>query len=90
MEREKIEHHTFRLVFMIIFWLFLRISLLVTGFVCIVQWVVLWFQEEPLEPLHQFVGTLRLYQSQILAYINFETEQKVFPFAPWPAAHDDS
>lgn len=85
MEKEQREHHAFRLIFMILFWLFLRVSFALTGLASIIQWVALWFQEEPLEPLLQWNCALRRYQQQILAYLSFESEDKVFPFADWPS-----
>ena len=85
MEKEHREHHLFRLLFMILFWVFLRVSLVVTGLICFIQWVVLWFQDEPIESLLTFAKSLRQFQSQILAYLAFESEQKVYPFADWPS-----
>ena len=84
MEKEQREHHLFRLLFMILFWVFLRISLVVTGLISIIQWVILWFQEEPIDSLMVFSRSLKLFQAQILAYLTFESEEKVFPFADWP------
>jgi hypothetical protein len=84
MEKEQREHHLFRLLFMVLFWVFLRISLLVTGLISVIQWVILWFQDETIESLAEFSKSLKVFQTQILAYLTFETEDKVFPFADWP------
>lgn len=84
MEKVEREHHLFRLLYMILFWIFLRVSLIVTGLISFVQWVVLWFQDEPIESLLSFAASLKIFQAQILAYLTFETEDKVFPFADWP------
>ncbi len=84
MQKEQREHHLFRLLYMILFWVFLRISLLVTGIISFVQWVVMWFQDEPIESLITFSVSLTIFQTQILSYLTFKTEDKVYPFAAWP------
>ena len=83
-QKEQREHHLIRLLYMVLFWIFLRVSLFVTGLIAIVQWVILWFQDEPIESLLNFAGSLKQFQTQILAYLTFKTEEKVFPFADWP------
>jgi len=85
MQTEQREHHFFRLLYMILFWIFLRVSLVVTGLISFVQWIILWFQDEPIESLLEFSKPLKVFQTQILAYLTFESEEKVFPFADWPA-----
>ncbi len=84
MQKEQREHHIFRLGYMILFWLFLRVSLIVTGLMAFVQWLTLWFQDEPIESLLNFSRSLKTFQAQILAYLTFQTEDKVYPFADWP------
>lgn len=84
MEKEQREHHLFRLMYMVLFWIFLRVSLLVTGLIALVQWVILWFQDEPIESLLTFSQSLKQFQEQILAYLTYQSEEKVFPFADWP------
>ncbi len=84
MEKEKREHQIFRLLFMVLFWVFLRVSLFVTLLISIVQWVTLWFQEEPIDSLLSFSKSLKIFQAQIIAYLTFESEDKAYPFADWP------
>lgn len=84
MNKEKREFLIFRLLFMVLFWLFLKVSLLVTLFIALIQWIVLWFQDEPLERLLQFSRSLGAFQSDILAYLTFKSDEKVFPFRDWP------
>lgn len=86
MEREQKEHHAIRGLYMLLFWIFLRLSLLLTALVAIFQWAILWFQDEPLDALVDFSSSLNQYQHQILRYLTFKTEDKVFPFADWPSA----
>ena len=84
MEKEKRENHLLRLLFMILFWVVLRITFTITGVIAFIQWIVLWFQEEPLLGLITFSINLRTYQNQLIKYLSFESEEKAFPFADWP------
>lgn len=88
MQREKREHHLFRILFMILFWVFLRISLVITGLIGFIQWIILWFQDEPIESLGSFSKALCRFQTQILAYLTFQSEDKVYPFADWPSSDE--
>ncbi|WP_320826716.1 DUF4389 domain-containing protein [Reinekea sp.] len=88
MHKEQREHHLFRLFYIILFWLFLRFSLMATGLISLIQWVVLWFQDEPVESLVTFAKSLSVFQAQILAYLTFASDEKVFPFTDWPRADD--
>ncbi|MDB9894629.1 DUF4389 domain-containing protein [Reinekea forsetii] len=88
MKKEQREHHLVRLPYMLLFWLFLRISLMVTGLISLIQWIVLWFQDEPIASLVAFAKPLSIFQSQILAYLTFASDDKVYPFTDWPRADD--
>jgi hypothetical protein len=78
------EHHFIRLIFMALFWVFLRISIVVTGVIALIQWVSMWFQDGPSQPLLNFSKQLSIFQRQITEYLTFQTEAKVFPFSDWP------
>jgi hypothetical protein len=69
---------------MILFWIILRISLLITGVLAIVQWVLAWFEDNPNPQLVSFCRRLALYQKQILDYLTFISNAKPFPFSDWP------
>lgn len=84
MTKEKREFLLFRLLFMVLFWVFLKISLLVTVVIALIQWVIQWFQDEPIESLSGFSASLVKFQSDILAYLSFQSDDKVFPFRDWP------
>ena len=56
-------------------------------------WLVVIFQffmklitTELNKPLLDFSDSLNRYVSQILLYITFKSEERPFPFSPWPAA----
>ncbi|PTY36731.1 hypothetical protein BGP77_05430 [Saccharospirillum sp. MSK14-1] len=83
--RERSEHQLLRLVFMVIFGVVLRLSVILTFLLAAVQWIWRWFQSEENERLRGFCLALGRYQHQVLDYLLFNTEAKPFPFADWPA-----
>lgn len=84
MAREHKEHHWFRVLYMILFWIMLRLSFLASVFIAVIQWVYVLFKNEPIEGLATFAASLLAFQTSALAYLTFQSEQKVFPFADWP------
>lgn len=88
-KREGGERRLLRLVFMIIFWLVLRLSVMLTVLLAAVQWIWSWFQREDNGRLRGFCQALGRYQHQLLDYLMFNTDDKPFPFADWPAERDD-
>ncbi|MEJ2044407.1 MAG: DUF4389 domain-containing protein [Reinekea sp.] len=84
MQREAREHHAIRILYMILFWVLLRISLIATGLISILQWVLMWFRDEPVKSLLTFSCSLKTFQQQVIAYLTFQSEDKAFPFADWP------
>jgi hypothetical protein len=58
----------------------------ITIVIGLIQWVTLWFKEEPNETLYKFGQQLTIFQTQISAYISFQSDEKVFPFTDWPDA----
>jgi hypothetical protein len=73
-----------RLVFMIV----LGVAFSVAGFVAYVvivfQFLVSLFTGQPNEQLSHFGRNLARYFQQIIVFLTFTTEEKPFPFAPWP------
>lgn len=84
-KRERTEHQLLRLVFMIIFGIVLRLSVLLTALLAVVQWIWRWFQSDDNERLRDFCLSLGRYQHQVLDYLLFNSEAKPFPFADWPS-----
>lgn len=81
--------HVKRGLYMLLFWIFLRMSLVLTALIAVIQWAVLFSQEKPLSTLQSFSGSLNQYQQHILHFITFKSDDKVFPFTDWPAAKED-
>ena len=73
--------------------LFILIYGLIFYFLFGLIWLVVIFQffmklitTELNKPLLDFSDSLNRYVSQILLYITFKSEERPFPFSPWPAA----
>lgn len=80
------EHHIFKLLYLILFWVFFRVATIVMVIIALIQWVSLWFQDEPRASLLTFSSQLTLFQAQITKYMTFQSDEKVYPFADWPDA----
>lgn len=74
-----------RLVFMIVLGVAFSVA---EGIICVVvvfQFLASLFSGQPNEQLIRFGRGLALYLQQITIYLAFATEEKPFPFAPWPS-----
>ncbi len=78
--------HWLRLLYMLFYVAVLHLAGLVMWVVCVLQFLLVIFQGEKNSNLQQLGGTLSEYFAQILRFVSFNTEEKPFPFAPWPAA----
>jgi len=87
--RERSEHQLLRLVFMVIFGVVLRLSVILTFLLAAVQWIWRWFQHDDNQRLRGFCLALGRYQHQLLDYLLFNTEAKPFPFDDWPSDQTD-
>ncbi len=85
MDREQKERHGLRIVFMILFWLILRLSYFITVLLAFVQWVWLWFGK-PDSRLRLFSVSHARFQRQVVDYLLFNTHHKPFPFDDWPSS----
>ena len=77
-----------RLLYMILFALVFNIAELVLGLVAIVQFLFRLITGAPDERLRQFGVSLGAYLRQIVLFQTFASEDRPFPFAPWPEADD--
>ncbi|WP_111641992.1 DUF4389 domain-containing protein [Marinimicrobium alkaliphilum] len=74
-----------RLPFMLLFWGILQLLKLALFVVVVLQFVFLLFTGDDNENLRRAGASLSSYVYQILRFLSFNTEQKPFPFADWPA-----
>ncbi|MHA7878389.1 MAG: DUF4389 domain-containing protein [Saccharospirillum sp.] len=87
-QREYREQHGLRLLFMVLFWVILRLGYFVTALLAMTQWILGWFEDEPNSRLRQFSRSLARYQSEILDYLLFNRHTKPFPFDDWPSGEE--
>ncbi len=73
-----------RLVFMIVLGVAFNVAEIITFAVVVFQFLASLFTGQPYDRLRRFGGNLARYLQQITAYLTFVTEEKPFPFAPWP------
>jgi hypothetical protein len=73
-----------RLVFMIVLSMAYGVAEVVTLAVVVFQFVAGLFAGKPNDQLTRFGRNLARYFQQIIVYMTFATEEKPFPFAPWP------
>ncbi len=79
-----------RLVYMILFAIVLNLAELVVAFVAVVQFLFKLFSGEVNQQLAEFGDGLATYFRQMIAFLTFHTEDKPFPFAPWPQTSSGS
>ncbi len=79
-----------RLVYMILFGIVLNLAELVVAFVAVIQFLFKLFSGEVNQQLAEFGDGLATYFRQMIAFLTFRTEDKPFPFAPWPQTSSGS
>jgi hypothetical protein len=73
-----------RLVFMIVLIVAFNVAELITFAVVAFQFLSSLFTGQPNDLLTRFGRNLARYLQQITVYMTFATEEKPFPFTPWP------
>ena len=73
-----------RLVFMIVLSVAFNVAEIVIFAVVVFQFLASLFTGKPNDQLRRFGRNLACYLQQITIYLTFSTEEKPFPFAPWP------
>ena len=73
-----------RLVFMIVLIVAFNVAELITFAVVAFQFLSSLFTGQPNDLLTRFGRNLARYLQQITVYLTFATEEKPFPFTPWP------
>lgn len=74
-----------RLVFMILLALAFNVTEAVVVAVVVFQFLAKLVTGKPNERLRGFGGSLGVYLRDIVAYLAFQSDDKPFPFASWPA-----
>lgn len=84
--KENVTRHSIwlRLVFMIVLGVAFNVAEFVTFVVIAFQFLVSLFTGQPNDQLSRFGLNLARYLQQIIVFMTFATEEKPFPFTPWP------
>lgn len=78
-----------RLIFMLLYWVVLNISLSVFGFLVLVMTIIRFGSQHKPDGIVAFQFNLTKFISQILSFLTFKTEEKPYPFTPWPKVKDN-
>ncbi len=78
-----------RLVFMIVLGVAFYVAKFVTFIVVAFQLLASLFSGQPNDQLSRFGRNLARYLQQIIVFMTFATEEKPFPFTPWPDEPDE-
>lgn len=78
-----------RLVFMLIYWLILNLSLSVFGILLLIVTAFKFASKEQPETLSDLLGSVTIYIKQTVSFLSFEEDEKPFPFQPWPEVETD-
>ncbi len=73
-----------RLVFMIVLSVAFNVAEIITFAVVVFQFLASLFTGQPNDRLTRFGRNMARYLQQITVYLTFTTEEKPFPFTPWP------
>lgn len=73
-----------RALYMVLFGIAFGLTRIIIVFVVIFQFLTILFTGRANEPLLQFGKNLSVFVFEILEFQTFNTEQRPFPFSPWP------
>ncbi|TYL47733.1 DUF4389 domain-containing protein [Marinomonas sp. IMCC 4694] len=79
----------FRMIFMLLYWVILNIAVTVFGFLLVlVSLIKLGSKHEP-HTLSVWLKKMSGFIKQIFSFLSYETQEKPFPFQPWPQVDVD-
>lgn len=79
----------FRVIFMLLYWVVLNIAVTVFGVLLVlVSLVKLGSKHEPIT-LSSWLKSVTAFIGQIFSFLSFDSEEKPFPFQPWPQVNAD-
>lgn len=81
--------HWLRLVFMLLFAVFLYLASIVVSVVVVLQFLFSLVTGQDNTNIRQFGSSLATYIFQTLKFLTYSSEEKPFPFADWPDTSSD-
>ena len=77
-----------RLIYLVVFGIAFYLSILLTFATSLFQFLAKLFSGNSFDGLAEFGNNLAIYQSQVTRYLTFASDEKPFPFAPFPDKHE--
>jgi hypothetical protein len=71
-------------LFILLFVFLMAVARVVTGAVVVIQFLFTVFSGQTNENLRYFGASLATYVYQALLFVTYNSDEKPFPFAPWP------
>jgi Domain of unknown function (DUF4389) len=78
-----------RFVYLVVFGIAFYISVLITFASSVLQFLAKLFSGSAFEGLAELGYNLATYQAQVTRYLTFSSDEKPFPFAPFPTRTDE-
>lgn len=75
-----------RMIYMLVYWFLLNISLTVFGFLLLLITIIRFGSQYSPNGLIDFQFKVTKFITQTLDFLTFKTEEKPYPFQPWPKA----
>lgn len=79
----KVSDDLIRLVYMFLFLIAMRISCSLICIIALVQFIIVIFSRKPNPEILKFSQGLSNYMKNITGYLDYNTEQKPWPFSSW-------
>ncbi|WP_082087056.1 DUF4389 domain-containing protein [Teredinibacter purpureus] len=76
--------HWFRLIYMVLFAVFLQLALSVMWILVVIQFLFALITGNDNKKLRTFGGSLIDYIADTIAFLTYNSEDKPFPFSDWP------
>ncbi|GAB3475650.1 DUF4389 domain-containing protein [Marinomonas epiphytica] len=78
-----------RIIFMLVFWAVLNLAITVFGLLVLLVGVVRFASAHKPTTLSTWLLSVGAFLQQIFAFLSFKTDEKPFPFQPWPKVDSD-
>ncbi|WP_191603353.1 DUF4389 domain-containing protein [Marinomonas algicola] len=77
-----------RLIFMLLYWVILNVSLSVFGFLVLIMTIIRFGSQHKPAGIVAFQFNLTEFIAQTMSFLTFKTEEKPYPFTSWPKVNN--
>ena len=85
-----VENKWVRFAYMLLFLFFYSLAEILVGAIVLVQFIFVVIKNSPNEPLKVFGAELALYIKEIIGYVTYNHNRKVYPFQAWEKVDDST